>query len=74
MREAEKKTEEEVPQGEVAQMLRPYGVGIDTHSKFIAVCVLVRKKDKMFRHEKDFSTGWESLKRNFQWFFAPKPS
>lgn len=43
------------------KILLPYGIGIDTHSKFIQVCVLIRKKDKIFRVEKDFQTMWPTL-------------
>lgn len=31
---------------EVQQILFPYGIGIDTHSKFIQVCVLIQTHHK----------------------------
>ena len=37
-------------------VLRPYGVGIDTHKKFIQVCVLSRAADEITSHEFEFTT------------------
>lgn len=48
-------------QPEEAQVLQPYGVGIDTHSKFIQVCVLIRKPKKVDRHEHEFATSYTDL-------------
>ena len=63
----EKNAEQQLEGAEAAQMLKPYGVGIDTHSKFIAVCVLKRRGDKIFRSEKDFGTEWLRLKEAASW-------
>ena len=49
------------------QVLRPYGVGIDTHSKFIAVCVMRQKGSLVVKSEAQFSTEWESLLEARRW-------
>jgi transposase len=36
-------------------------VGIDTHSKFIQVCVLVNRPPDIDRHEREFGTSWSQL-------------
>jgi transposase len=57
----------EAGQPEVAQVLQPYGVGIDTHSKFIAVCVLRNNGGVVDRHERQFKTDWPSMRRARDW-------
>jgi len=58
-----------VPSGTdpVQQVIRPYGVGIDTHSKFIAVCILRNRAGNVHRKEQEFSTEWGSLKKAHAW-------
>lgn len=51
----------------VAQVLLPYGVGIDTHSKFIQVCVLVTVRKEVRRFERSFHTDWPDLKAAHDW-------
>lgn len=48
-------------------ILHPYGVGIDTHSKFIQVCVLYRDSQKIRRSEKSFPTDWPGLNAALAW-------
>ena len=55
------------PAEEAAQVLRPYGVGIDTHSKFIAVCILDNVGGAVRRVEREFDTSWASLLAAKQW-------
>ena len=55
-------------EGELVQTIKPYGVGIDCHSEFIAVCVLVRDHDLLVRRwEKQFSTAWNDMKDAAHW-------
>ncbi len=59
------------PPAEV-QILQPYGVGIDTHSKFIQVCVLYQFTSPeggttIRRSEQEFPTHWNSLVAAKQW-------
>jgi hypothetical protein len=49
------------------QVLKPYGVGIDTHSKFIAVCVMRQKGGAVVKSEGQFSTEWKSLLEGRDW-------
>lgn len=51
----------------VAQVLDLYGVGVDTHSKFIQVCVLINKDNEVQRHEREFTTDWTDLKAAAEW-------
>ena len=48
-------------QGVEVQHLRSYGVGIDCHSKFIAICVHVRNNHKILRYSCEADTDWNSL-------------
>lgn len=43
------------------KLILPFGVGIDCHSRFIQVCILVRRDLSIVRHEKSFTTLWPSL-------------
>jgi hypothetical protein len=63
---------------EVQQILYPYGVGVDTHSKFIQVCVLLAPRGgkaagDVLRREKEFATDWRSLERAAEWAFGLLP-
>jgi len=53
--------------GTVEQLLFPYGVGIDTHSKFIAVCILIRDGNEVRRSEQQFTTDPSGLRDALQW-------
>ena len=44
-----------------ARILYPYGVGIDTHSKFIQVCVLYQHDTTVRQAEKEFPTTWQAI-------------
>lgn len=57
------------------QVLKPYGVGIDTHSKFIQVCVLLLEDSKhsstqVRRSEKEFPTTWPGILDAHKWTLA----
>ena len=54
-------------QGVEVQSLRSYGVGIDCHSKFLAICVHVRNKHKILRYSCEVDTDWNSLVLAKQW-------
>lgn len=51
----------ELSNGEVVRQLHPYGVGIDCHSKFIQVCVLVQQGPQVVQYEREFQTTWPEL-------------
>ena len=60
------------------QVLYPYGVGVDTHSKFIQVCVLrtfkkATQNGTVTRHEKEFPTTWDGLVKAAAWARALLP-
>ena len=45
----------------VVQVIRPYGVGIDCHSKFIVVCVLRKRGANVVAATEEFDTHYHSL-------------
>ena len=57
----------DINQGVEVQSLRSYGVGIDCHSKFIAICVHVRNNHKILRYSCETDTDWNSLVLAKQW-------
>jgi hypothetical protein len=57
------------------QVISPYGVGIDTHSKFIQVCVMYQHTDAkgvvtVRQREKEFSTHWQDLIAARRWILS----
>jgi transposase len=57
-------------QSDVAAVVHPYGVGIDCHSKFIAVCVLVQVGCEVIRLEREFGAHHQSLCEARDWVIA----
>ncbi len=47
--------------GEEVQDAKPYGIGIDTASKFIDVTVLVKVKDKCMSYYRRWTSDWKSV-------------
>lgn len=47
--------------------LGSYGVGVDCHSRFVAVCVYARNGDSYVRAEREFSTAWTDLVAARDW-------
>jgi len=58
---------ESLSNGGTIKTLYAYGVGIDTHRDFIAVCVLLHNQDKIKQYEMDFSTSWTTLNKAREW-------
>ena len=52
---------------EADKLILPYGVGIDTHSRFIQICILVRLEEKIKRIEYEFATLWLALETARSW-------
>lgn len=46
---------------------KPYGVGIDCHSRFIVVTILIRVGDETERKLAEFGSDWQSLLRAKKW-------
>ena len=57
----------DIPPPEVAAIVRPYGVGTDCHSRFIAHCVLVHNGSEVLRFEREFPTDYPSLIAAKRW-------
>lgn len=53
--------------GELMQISNDYGVGIDTHSKFIYVSVIVKINFDLRRFDKTFETSWDELLSAGKW-------
>lgn len=54
-------------EGEADNVLDAYGIGIDTHSRFIQCCVLLNLEGEVRRIEETFTTDWEDLQRARAW-------
>ena len=54
-------------QGENVQPLNSYGVGVDCHSKFIAVCVMVMHNKDVIKFDRQFTTAWDDLLEAKKW-------
>ena len=54
-------------EGTEVQETKAYGIGIDCHSKFIQVSVLVKRHLKFFEYRREFNTDWDSLVVSKQW-------
>lgn len=54
-------------EGTEVQQTKAYGVGIDTHSKFIQVSVYVKRDMRFFEYRHEFSTRWNDLVLAKQW-------
>ena len=54
-------------QGIEVQVLKSYGVGIDCHSRFIAICVHVRNNQRIFKYMSEADTDWDSLIKAKEW-------
>lgn len=46
---------------------KSYGCGVDCHSKFIQICVIVKIDNHLFKYEKEYGTDWDSLKKAKEW-------
>lgn len=49
------------------QHTKAYGIGIDTHSKFIQVSVLVKRQEKFFEYRREFPSDYDSLVAAKEW-------
>ena len=53
--------------GKEVQRTKDYGCGIDVHSAFIQVSVLVKSELSIFEFRKQFDTTWESITKAKEW-------
>src|SRR5271165_94375 len=69
--EAARNTKYQPPEKEttlpVEQVILPYGVGIDTHKKFIQICVLTRHENELHSTEREARTAWKALQNAADW-------
>ena len=49
------------------QSLRPFGVGLDVHSQFIQVSVIVKREDRYYEYRKEFKTTWDDVCAAKEW-------
>ncbi len=54
-------------QPDVAAIVRPYGVGLDCHSRFVSVCVLCQVGGEVLRYEAEFGTEIAQLAEARSW-------
>ncbi|HAD18866.1 MAG TPA: hypothetical protein DCF42_00565 [Lachnospiraceae bacterium] len=57
-------------EGEEVHVAKPYGVGIDTASKFIDVTVFVIADQKCMSYYRRFATDWNSINMAKEWAVA----
>ena len=60
-------TEVTFGEGHEVQEMHGFGIGIDVHALFIAVCVMVRRNLLVFMYEAEFTTAWDSLLKAKEW-------
>ena len=53
--------------GKELQVQNKFGVGIDVHSKFLVVSVLVRRDEKVVLYTKQFDTSYDDIKGAKAW-------
>ena len=54
-------TGEVLETGTEIQYTKDYGVGIDCHSKFLQISVLVKNGPSVFEYRSQFDTDWQSV-------------
>lgn len=52
---------------QIEQILRPYGIGVDCHSRFHAICVLVRNGERVVRHQREAGASYCELLEAKEW-------
>ena len=46
---------------------KDYGIGIDCHSRFLEVIVLVKRDSDFFEYCREVDTSWDSIKEAYTW-------
>lgn len=46
---------------------KDYGIGIDCHSRFLEIIVLVKRGSDFFEYCREVDTGWDSIKEAYKW-------
>lgn len=59
--------EVKLDEGKEVQDLKPFGIGVDVHSKFIQVCVLVKRDLRIYEYNQEFTTDWFGLSKGKRW-------
>lgn len=54
-------------EGVEIQHTKAYGIGIDCHSRFIQVNVLVKRDLRVFEYRREFSTSWNAISEACAW-------
>ena len=57
-------------EGIEVQQSKAYGVGIDCHSKFIQVSVIVKRDLRTYEYRREYNTDWNSLTDAHDWIIA----
>ena len=60
-------TGEVLETGTEIQYTKDYGVGIDCHSKFLQISVLVKNGPSVFEYRNQFDTDWQSVVKAKEW-------
>lgn len=54
-------------EGTEVQTTKAYGIGIDCHSKFVQISVLVKRELHFFEYRQEFGTDWFGLRKAKRW-------
>ena len=46
---------------------KDYGIGIDCHSRFLEIIVLVKRESGYFEYCREVDTSWDSIKEAYEW-------
>ena len=46
---------------------KDYGIGIDCHSRFLEIIVLVKRGSDFFEYCREVDTSWDSIKEAYAW-------
>ena len=57
-------------EGIEVQNTKAFGIGVDCHSKFVQVSVLVKRSLKFYEYRREFDTDWNSLVFAKKWVLA----
>lgn len=60
-------TGEVLETGTEIQYTKEYGVGLDCHSKFLQISVLVKNGPSVFEYRNQFDTDWQSVVKAKEW-------
>ena len=59
-----------IDDGKEIQLTKDYGIGIDTHARFLQISVLVKQNLSVVEYRQEFNTDWGSVVRARDWVLS----